>query len=258
MKILQTNYQPQYNTNFKAIFPVVHWVSEANGSYAPVAEKQVVELFQVKILEFLRKSIDKTLTEVKKLSIEKNKKNISDKDKRNIERKLKSLYEILDVPAQNLRAYLASCDVDYRLNPKARSYYNTILGSVDTFTPTSFFLTGPTVTDFENKFAKELGKQNGLRINRIKHGATPEEAETPEFKKAQRKYNYEGYNYVNSYQKRIKDNQGRTQTLHTKFQIERDSDGKFTGYKFIDARFLPEYGPESPFERLKSYLKSAK
>ena len=72
------------------------------------------------------------------------------------------------------------------------------------------------------------------------------------FYTALNKYNYQGLDYVNYYPRRIKDNKGRTQVLHTKFEIERDTDGKFMGYKFVDARFLPEYGPESPFERLKN------
>lgn len=251
MKILQTNnYQIKQN-NFKSTFPVVHWVAEAGGSYAPVAEKEVVEGFQVKILEFLRKSINKTLTEVKKLEEKKNKKNISEKELKDINRKLKSLYEILDVPAQKFRAYLASSDVDYRLNQKARSYYNSYYGSVDSFTPTSYIITGHNVADFDNKFAKELGKQKSIKKKLIEQGVPTEEAETPDYKKALNKYNHNGLDYVNFYPRRIKDSKKRTQVLHTKFQIERDVEGKFIGYRFIDARFLPEFGPESPFEKLK-------
>ena len=254
MQVNQINYQPQ--TNFKSTYPVVHWVAEANGSYAPIAERTAVELFQARILEFLRNSVNKTLTEVQKLEREKDKKNISEKTKKEINRKLKSLYEILDVPAQKLRAYLASCDVDYRLNQKARSYYNSFYGSVDSFTPTSYIITGNSIKKFEDHVKiKEYGKENSLRTKRISQGISPEEAETPEFKAAQNRYNHNGYDFVNFYPRRIKDSQGRTQTLHTKFQIERNSDGKFIGYKFIDARFLPESGPESPLEKLKSYFK---
>ncbi len=255
MKILQTNNYNYKSTNFKATFPVVHWVAEANGSYAPVAIKSTVEDFQVRILEFLGKPLKKTYTEIQKLEKEKDKENISSKDKKNIARKLKSLYEILDVPAQRLRAYMASCDVDYRLKPKARSYYNSVQGSVDSFSPTSYLITGKNIPDFEEKFAKKYGKENSRRIELIKQGVPLEEAETHEYKAAQHKYNNQGLDYVNYYPRRIKDSKGRTQTLHTKFEIERDTDGKFIGYRFIDARFLPEFGPESPFEKLKAYTK---
>lgn len=253
MKISQINHNQQYQqTNFKSAFPVVHWVAEANGSYAPVAQKAVVEGFQVRILEFLRKSLKNTYTEIKKLELTKTKKNINEQQKKEIDKKLKSLYEIFDVPAQKLRAYLASADVDYRLKPKARSYYNSIRGSVDNFTPTSYIITGHNVADFEEKYAKELGKQKSLKKKLIASGVKEEDAETPQYKTALNKYNYQGLDYVNYYPRRIKDNKGRTQVLHTKFEIERDTDGKFMGYKFVDARFLPEYGPESPFERIKN------
>ena len=117
------------------------------------------------------------------------------------------------------------------------------------------FITGKNIPDFEEKFAKKYGKENSRRIELIKQGVPPEEAETHEYKAAQHKYNNQGLDYVNYYPRRIKDSKGRTQTLHTKFEIERDTDGKFIGYRFIDARFLPEFGPESPFEKLKAYTK---
>ena len=252
MNISPLNYQP--NTNFKSAFPVVHWVAETGGSYAPVAEKEVVEGFQKRILEILRKPINKTLTDVKKLEDKKSKKNISEKELKDIKRQLKSLYEILDVPAQKFRTYLASPDIDYRLNPKVRSYYNSYYGSVDSFTPTSYLITGNSVADFDNKFGKELGKQRSIKKKLMENGATEEEAETPAYKAALNKYNHDGFDYVNYYPRRIKDSNGRTQTLHTKFEIERDIDGKFIGYRFIDARFKPEYGPESPMERLKNNM----
>lgn len=46
-----------------------------------------------------------------------------------------------------------------------------------------------------------------------------------------------------------------TYVLHTKFEILRNKLGKIKDFIFIDARFLPEKGPESPFERLKGYIK---
>ena len=249
MKILQTNYNQYQQTNFKSAFPVVHWVSEVNGSYAPVAQKEVVEGFQKRIVEILQSSIKKTLTDVQKLEKQLNKRDISDKEKRSITGRLKSLYELLDVPAQKLRSYIAAVDVDYRLNPNVRSFYNVVHGTTDFSASTAYLITNP--KDFNNKFAKELGKQRAIKKKLIDNGASKEEAETPEYKKALRKYNYEGFDYVNYYPRRIKDSKGATQVLHTKFEIERDTDGKFIDYRFIDARFLPEKGPESPFEKLK-------
>jgi len=57
--------------------------------------------------------------------------------------------------------------------------------------------------------------------------------------------------FVNDTNTRIKDSKGMTYVLHTKFEIIRNKLGKIKDFKFVDARFLPEKGPESPFERLK-------
>lgn len=256
MKILQIGLNQQVNKtcnnqiSYKATFPVVHWVAEVNGSYAPIAQKRVVEQFQIKLIEFIKANLKKTYTDIQKLESKLNKKHISEKERINIKRKLKSLYELLDVPAQKLRAYLAGIDIDYRNKSTARSFYNVVSGSVDSPYATAYIITGENVSDFEKKFCKEFGKQRSLRKYRLEHGATEEEANTPEYKHALRKYNFDGFNYVNYYQRRIKDNRGETQTLHTKFVIERNTEGKFLGYKFIDARFLPEKGPNSPFTKM--------
>ena len=46
MKIQPTNYTYQNTTNFKSTYPVVHWVCEANGSYAPIANLDLAKKLQ--------------------------------------------------------------------------------------------------------------------------------------------------------------------------------------------------------------------
>ena len=53
MKIQPTNYTYQNTTNFKSTYPVVHWVCEANGSYAPIANLDLVKKLQGKIVRIL-------------------------------------------------------------------------------------------------------------------------------------------------------------------------------------------------------------
>ena len=253
MKIQPTNFNNHnYNQQIshKATFPVVHWVAEVNGSYAPIAQKEVVEYFQAKLIGFLKANLKKTYSDIQKLEANKNLKKTTQKEKTEIERKIKSLYEILDVPAQRLRGYLATIDSDYRINPTARSYYNIVHGSIDNPYSTTYILTGHNVKDFENKFCKEYGKERSLKKKRIESGMKEEDANTPQYKKALNNYNYGGFDYVNFYPRRIKDKKNQTYTLHTKFEIERNEEGKFIGYRFLDARFLPERGPESPFAKL--------
>jgi hypothetical protein len=58
MEILPINNNNQLKTNFKATYPVVHWVAEANGSYAPVTNLKSVKKLQSKIIRVLNKSIE--------------------------------------------------------------------------------------------------------------------------------------------------------------------------------------------------------
>ena len=87
------NIQPVNNTNFKSTYPVVHWVAETNGSYAPVANLQIVKKLQGKIIRMLNKPLVSSTKPMEPLE-------------------------------QRLRAYIGVCDADYRNNPNVRSFYN--------------------------------------------------------------------------------------------------------------------------------------
>ena len=213
MKILQTN---NYQTaNFKSTFPVVHWVAEAGGSYASTSNLKLVRKLQSKIIRVLNKPLE----ESKKQMI---------------------------ITEQNLRAYIGRCDIDYRNNPQVRSFYNRAEANIDGTSPVAYMITGNDIEPFEEKLAKNIGiaKNEG-----IKNLNTPY---SPEAMCAIDLYNKKGLDYVNNPQTRIKDSKGMTYVLHTKFEIIRNKLGKIKDYKYIDARFLPEFGPESPFERLKN------
>ena len=197
-----------YQQNFKSTYPVVHWVAETNGSYAPVANLKLVKNLQSKIVRILNKPLAETT------------KNMS-------------------VVQQKLRAYIGGCDIDYRRIPKVRSFYNRTVGSINDFTPVSYIISGKDVAEFEDLHAKNIGRRKGSAAGSSAVAAAIKE------------YNREGLNYVNNEPSRIKDKNGLTYVLHTKFEIIRNKVGKIKDFKFIDARFLPEYGPECPFEKLK-------
>ena len=214
MKVLQTNNYNYQQRNFKSAYPVVHWVAEAGGSYAPVSNLKLVRKLQSKIVRVLNKSLEDSKKE-------------------------------MNVAEQNLRAYAGRCDIDYRNQSQVRSFYNRAEANVDGTSPVAYIITGKDIEPFEEKLAKNIGiaKNEG-----IKNLNTPY---SPEAKTAIDMYNSKGLNYVNNPERRIKDNKGMTYVLHTKFEILRNKLGKIKGFKFIDARFLPEKGPESPFEKLK-------
>ena len=224
MKIQSLNFNNgNYNRQIshKATFPVVHWIAEANGEYTPIGEKEAVRVFQTRLIRMLKSNFVKTYNNAKREAAKLNKPDISLKERKEIERKVKSLYEILDVPAQRLRTYLANVDIDYRLNPTVRSFYNNVYGSADSYSPTAYVITRY-VKDFEKEYCNEYGKQRKLKLERIKKGATEEEATTQEYLKEKNKYLYGGLEYVNYYPRRIKNSKGETMTLHTKFIIEKD------------------------------------
>ena len=213
MKILQSNNYYQ-QTNFKSTFPVVHWVAEAGGSYAPESSLRVVRKLQSKVVRALNKPLDETKKE-------------------------------MNVAEQNLRAYLGRCDIDYRNQAQVRSFYNRVEAKVDGNSAVVYMITGKDIEPFEELFAKNIGiaKNEG-----IKNLNTPY---TPESKTAIDLYNTKGLDFVNNPDLRFKDKNSLTYVLHTKFEILRNKLGKVKGFRFIDARFLPEKGPECPFEKLK-------
>lgn len=124
--------QPQ--TNFKSVYPVVHWVAESNGSYAPISDLKIVKKLQGKVVRILNKSLSESKKPMKAVE-------------------------------QHLRAYIGSCDVAYRIKSVVRSFYDRISGNPRHFTPTSYIISGADVEIFEELFTKDIGraKSNGIR-----------------------------------------------------------------------------------------------
>lgn len=110
------------NTNFKSTYPVVHWVAEANGSYAPVSHLRVVKKLQSRIIRMLNKPLEVGTKPMEPLE-------------------------------QRLRAYIGFCDKDYRNNPAVRSFYNRT-----DVAPVSYVISGDDVKIFENYLAKDIGR----------------------------------------------------------------------------------------------------
>lgn len=201
------------DVNFKSTYPVVHWVAETNGSYAPVANLGIVKKLQGKIVRIL----NKPLVESKKP---------------------------LDLTEQRLRAYVGSCDVDYRKTPKVRSFYNSSTGSVDKYSPVSYLISGPNVEKFEDYLAKDIGRAKREAMETI---ASAYSSKTID---AIKLYNQKGLDFVNDAKNCIKDKNGMRYILHTKFEIIRNKLGKIKDYRLVDVRFLPAQGKDNPLEKL--------
>ena len=267
------------NTNFKSTFPVAIWIRESNGSFAPEAAKEVLEPLEGKLITILNNSL---MTKRKAKDLKKALRN-KEKSENNVKNKLTA---VMDFASQKFRAYICSCDPDYRNargTYKVRSFYNKIQSKIRNPYTVLYMITGGHAVEFDNRYGKEKGIQdrlaNELKAELLKKlhlqykedynaGNIMEETEkyyrqeaekiknmqTEGQKAARKKYNNEGLAYVNNYNRRIKDENGATQVLHVKFEIERDCAGEFIDYKFLDARFLPEFGANSPFEKLKRWI----
>ena len=188
--------------NFKSTFPVTHWVAETNGSYAPIANLQLIKKLQSKLI----RTLNKPLSDSKKA---------------------------FDIKEQNLRAYLGRCDVSYRNTPRVRSFYNRTENGVNNFSPISYMITGNDVDIFEDTLAKNIGRYKGKAKEILQKPYSPEAIE------AIRLYNREGLKFVKNKSKQIVDKNGLMYMLHTKFEIIRNKAGKIKDYRFVDARFLP-------------------
>lgn len=206
MKIQLNNYTYQNNTNFKSAYPVVHWVAESNGSFAPVANLQIVKKLQRRIIGILNKPLVASSKPMNPLE-------------------------------QRIRTYIAACDVDYRLNPMVRSFYNRISGDVQRFTPTSYVISGNDVEIFEDAFTKNIGRAKSCGIS------------NPVTNEVLKIYHCNGLDFVRNGRRQLQDSNKMPYMLHTKFEIVRNKLGKIKDYKLLDVRFLPAKGVKNPLEK---------
>ena len=201
------------NVTFKSAYPVAHWVAETNGSFAPVSNMQLVKKLQGKLVRVLNKPLAES------------KKNFNSTE-------------------QTIRAYIGSSDADYRNTSHVRSFYNRMTNSSNKFVPVSYIISGNDVAVFEEKLAQNIGKAKAQAKELLKK---PYSEETI---KALKLYNSKGLEFVKNSAKQIKDENGISYILHTKFEIIRNKLGKIKDYKLLDVRFLPASGKKNPLERL--------
>ncbi len=208
---ISTNY---CNTNFKSTYPVVHWVAEVNGSFAPVSNLELVKKLQGKLVRVL----NKPLAESKKP---------------------------LNPVEQKIRAYIGTTDADYRNIPHVRSFYNRIANNLQKFTSVSYIISGTDVGIFEEYLAKNIGRKRAQAQELYNHPYSEKTISAVNL------YNRKGLDFVKYDGSQIKDENNIAYILHTKFEIIRNKLGKIKDYKLLDVRFLPSMGAKNPLERLK-------
>lgn len=205
---IQNNNLHNSKPNFKASYPVVHWVAETNSSYAPV--------ISLELTKKLHRALVSLFNKTNKLS--------------------KTAH------GQDLITKLAKTDMDYRRNAVTRSFYNHKGGFRENrFIPISYLLTGEDAKKFSFDYGRPLGKaiSSSPRVKGERYSA--------ELNLAVREYALGGLDFVKSPNKKIYDTEGVELALHTKFQTIRSKTGKVKGYELIDIKFCPTKGPENPF-----------
>ena len=198
MNVQKINSYQQQTVNFKATYPVVHWVTEDGKRYFRVGSDTTKKL-QGKLVRVLNKSLKNSKTPIKPED-------------------------------ENLRAYIESCDVNYRTNHQVRSFYNREHSNLNPFSYLVYMISGKDVSSFEETFAKQIGKAKSEKYF----------DESLDTETALDYYNKAGYDFVSNRNMRLKDKNGILYVLNTKFQIIRNKKGEIKDYKYIDSRFLPE------------------
>lgn len=212
--------QPQ----FKSTIPVYHWTRELGGSFRPVDDKIVTQKLQEKLVNFFNRPYNPNHCRVVKKAV--------------------NMLKEQDI------YYKTMIDYNNKSGKKetlTRSFYNTKGGWNYNFTyfkPISYLITGCDVNYFNDNFAKDIGRAKAVEKE------LKDEPASADLKMARHNYYVNGLNFVNDKKHQIRDSEGITYAIHTKFDVVRNKDGEVEDYNFVDLKLLPEKGPENPFVKL--------
>ena len=238
-----SNIKKNQNPQFKSVYPVVHWLAETNGSFAPQITKEVAQEFNENIIRRLnmkKLEIDEKISElIKKISeiAEKKKTARSEREKIAKEKKIeKYRRDLADLYlTQRVQNYIAGLDSEYARKPIARNFYN------------------------ENGYANKYGHEaavyiatgnDALYLDSLGRdiGIAKRNRDSRAIERARSDYWTKGRKMVEERQKDFKLSTGEEAELHVKMEILRDIAGEKTGYYNItDMRRFPKTGPNNPF-----------
>jgi hypothetical protein len=227
--------QPQKSPQFKSAFPVVHWVAETNGSYAPVASVEFSKVLQRKLVGL----INKVLPSEQKIELMK-----ENATPKNIDKFMKTSSK-----SSACKEHLSQWDKSYAKQPIARSFTDKKGGFTrdNKFNPISYLITGKDCEIFTEQLGKPIGKAKSVAP--LIYG----KRKSAETQIAVEDYKLLGKNFVMDKSKRIYDEEGKEYALHTKFQIIRNKAGKIKDYELVGIKFCPQEGAQNPFVRTGIY-----
>lgn len=239
MQIQPTNNYSRFNNRqspqFKAAYPIVHWVAETNGSYAPILAKDAAEKLNNRIISMLtansKEIVEKIATTKEAIKIkESGAKKIIKKSLNQLNRELSELLLTLRV-----KSYIARTDADYAKKSTARAFYNREGGfKHGKYDAVATILTGDDAEFFNREFGRPIG------VARAK-------SDVIGLEKAIARYWEEGAKFVERKAKEFKKFNGEPAELHVKLEAVRNSAGKIINHNVVDMRFFPKEGPNNPF-----------
>ena len=251
MKILQTNNYSYQQRSFKTTYPVVHRIV-SNGTYIPVSDHEIIKKLQGKLIRTLNSNWNKIFRSLDK-DVQQNVMNWTSSAS------LESIRPVLQLPKTEkealaiFRGRFGFYDTDYAYAPisniktgktdkqnaaqqRVRSFYNREKGLLDGRYYLTYMISGKDIQPFEQDLAKNIGKTKHDGITMF------ENAYTQEAKDAIDLYNKNGLEYVNAPEHRLKSKTtGMTYILRANFEPIKNKAGKIKDYKFISAKFVPEY-----------------
>ena len=234
------------NPQFKSVYPVVHWVAETNGSYAPALTEKLSRTLNRKLVSMLNTNSNEITFKIEKLMQEigqlKEKLNMTEEVKQSsmIMRQIKKLEVELASSqlVQRVRRFVTRRDSDYAENHYVRTFYNSKGGIKNgKFEPIVYLLTGRDAVNFEETYGKPLGqlkKQLGLKYS-------------AEIQSAKIDYWLKGLNYVKQKSQKSCGRDGLPHELHIKTETVRSKTGNIKGYNIVNMEYFPNQGTKNPF-----------
>ena len=218
MQIQPTGFPKYYGTkaspNFKACYPVTHWVAETNAGFAPVMTVEFAKKLQGILVRFLNSAPDK-------------------------------YSDAKAVLCRKIKNFIASNDKSYNEIRFVRSFYDKDGGWKEKVKPVSYLITGRDAQYFEQTYGTPVGVHKG---NAPILGGKPRSAELDG---ALNDYFKGGLKFVKSRAKDFCDANGMPYGLHAKYQVIRTRNGNIKEYKLVGLGYYPEEGPANPFVKLK-------
>ncbi|MBO5738625.1 hypothetical protein J6R97_04725 [bacterium] len=213
---------------FKSAYPIIHWVAENNGSYAPVVSHEIAKSLNTKIIRILN-----TNSQVieKKLQNLYNEIQAQGKSSSKIDREICELNLM-----KRVKSFINRWDKGFAKNQFARGFYNKNGGIKNgKFDSLAYLITGEDAVYFENTFGRPLGEFK-------KYGA-----DSPELERAKADYFKKGYNFVLDRAKHHCFSNRDPAELHVKMEVVRNKFGAIKNYNIVDMKFFAKNGFDNPF-----------